>query len=181
MNTQGIRLYPVSCVENTQESLLPSSEYTGESNLWLLGDECTRESRILGGEYTRESRLLRGEYTGESKLPGGEYTGELRHPCGEYIGESPLRSVIWLKSKLFLRMSDGTRRSCLTKSQTQKKSRDTIPLNTCTTNTTIPVCTVQYPGHCRVHTYSNFNPNLNGLGCIWLPKLWINTLQNGLK
>jgi hypothetical protein len=79
-----------------------------ESNLQLPGEE-----------YTGESRLLGGQYTGESKLPGGEYNWQSRLPGGEYTGKSPLKSnnssIIVLKPKLFLRVSNGTRRSCWTK------------------------------------------------------------------
>jgi hypothetical protein len=107
------------------ESRLPGSEYTGSSNS-LVGNTWGNQIFLLpGNEFTRESTIPcveNSEYTGESNL----------RLCGsEYIGESPFKSnnfsIIVLKSKLFLRMSNGTRRSSLTKKQTQK-SLDTIPL-----------------------------------------------------
>ncbi len=82
-----------------------------------------------------------GEYTEEPILPGSEYTEESILPGSEYTGESPLKSnyssIIVLKLKLFLRMSHGTGRSCLTEKPKHKKSRKTIPLNfrqRCSTN-----------------------------------------------
>jgi hypothetical protein len=64
------------------------------------------------------------EYTGESRLPCGEYNGEFRLPGSGFTGESLLKSnnssIVVLKSKLFLRMSNETRRSCLTKQSDTK-------------------------------------------------------------
>jgi hypothetical protein len=120
VNTPGSRIF-YSLVMNTSGSLLNSilntlgSLYSPAVN--------TPGSRICDSPvmntYTGESRLLGCEYTGELRLPSGEYTGELRRPGSEYTGKSPLSSnnfsIIVLKSKLFLRMSNVTRRSCLTK------------------------------------------------------------------
>jgi hypothetical protein len=88
-------------------SLLPDGEYTGESNLWLPGDE-----------YTGESRPPRVDYTGEFELPGGDHWGVetpwyWKH-CGVTLKLNN-SSILVLKSKLFLRISTGDRRSCLKK------------------------------------------------------------------
>jgi hypothetical protein len=69
---------------------------------------------LSGNEYTGESIIPCVEYTGKSLLPSSEYTGEsnLWLPGCEYTGESPSKSnnslIIVLKSKFFLRVSNGT-------------------------------------------------------------------------
>jgi hypothetical protein len=75
----------------------------------------------IRGVIRIRNRLPSDEYTGESRLPGSEYTEES-------ITNSNNSSNIRKNSKSFLGVSNGTRRRCLIKKTSFKKSRDTVPL-----------------------------------------------------
>jgi hypothetical protein len=111
---------------------------------------CKNDSPVVNTPSSRLLYTLCWKHQGVrgSRLRGGEYTGEWKLPGGEYTGESPLKSsnslIIVLKSKLFLRLSNGPGGAVWQKNR-HKKSRDTIPLTSRITELTRSLGTYLYP------------------------------------